>query len=310
MADLDDRGQIILIAAFALAVTFVSLALVVNSAIFTENLASRGETSGSDDALVVRHEVADSVGESIEYANTYNISSRDKQEANVTESTATISDAITNQQAETGKIVVIDGPTSFKDGTRIRDNDSAGGSDFQNATYNGSERTDWRVAESVERTRAFRMNLSDASGFVLNLSETGGSDNWTVAVTNSSGEFNITVNESGTTVGSCSTTDSPEYVHIDVTRGLLGGEPCPHMQFGRGLDGTYDILYNNSDDVTGNYSMVIDGSSVSSNLNSTTGAGDNPYETDAIYSANVTYRYDGPAITYNTSVRVAPGEPR
>ena len=47
MADLKgERGQILLIAAFALAVIFIALGLVVNGAIFTENLASQGDASG------------------------------------------------------------------------------------------------------------------------------------------------------------------------------------------------------------------------------------------------------------------------
>ena len=65
----DDRGQIILVAAFAIAVIFVSLALIVNSAIFTENLASRGETAGSDGALSMRAMVETNVGDSMEAIN-------------------------------------------------------------------------------------------------------------------------------------------------------------------------------------------------------------------------------------------------
>lgn len=309
MADLDDRGQIILIAAFAMAVMFVSLALVVNSAIFTENLASRGETSGSDDALVVRYEVEQSVGGAVAHANTYNTSSDATLEANVTDSVATIGESLANQQAATGKVVTVDGPTAFDHGTRIRDN-ASGGSDFRNASGGATIQQDWRVASDVDRMRAFRMNVSSASGFQVNLSETAGSDTWRVEVDESGGEFVVTVHESGTTVGDCTTTGSPNYVTIDVTRSLVAGEPCPHLQFARGIDGQYDVLYNDSDDVVGNYTMVVDGTPASANLGSSTGASPDPYETNALYSATVTYRYDGPAIVYDTKVRVAPGEPR
>lgn len=308
MADIDDRGQIILIAAFAIAVTFVSLALVVNSAIFTENLASRGETAGSDDALVVRHEVDQSVGGAIAYANTYNTSSDATLEANVTDSVATIGGSLANQQAATGKIVAVDGPTAFEHGTRIRDN-ASGGSDFRNASGGATIQQDWRVASDVDGLRALRMNISSASGFQVDLSETAGSDNWRVVVTQSAGEFVVTVHEPGAPAADCTTTGSPDYVTIDVTRGLVAGEPCPPLQFASGIDGQYDVLYNDSDDVIGNYTMVVDGTPASANLDSSTSASPDPYETDALYSANVTYRYDGPAIVYNTTVRVAPGEP-
>lgn len=310
MADLaTERGQIILIAAFVMAVTFVSLALVVNSAIFTENLASRGETAGSDDALVVRHEVQQSVGQSIEYANTYDTTSEERQAANVTESVATISDSLTSQQAETGKLVVIDGPTAFENGTRIRDNASAGGSTFENASTGGAPQPDWVVVENVERTRAFEMNLSDASGFAVTLAETSGTDRWQMAVTESSNDFTVTVSESGATVGSC-TVGPRRSVRIDVTGGLVGGDPCPYLHFGRGIDGQYDLYYNDSDDVTGNYTMVVgEDDYASANLTGSRTDGD-PYTSHAIYAADVTYRYDGPSIVYNTTVRVAPGEPR
>ena len=310
MADLsEDRGQILLIAAFAMAVTFVSLALVVNSAIFTENLASRGETSGSDDALVVRHEVQQSVGESIEYANTYNTSTDERQAQNVTESVATIRESIANQQAATGKMVVVEGPVDFVNGTRIRDNASASGSNFTNASTGGTHQADWAVAEEIERTRAFEMNISDAGGFAVTLQETSGGDRWQMTVIESSDDYTVEVSESGTVVGTC-TVGPRQYVRIDVTGGVVGGEPCPHLQFGRGIDGEYDLFYNSSDDVTGNYSMVVDRDFVSTPANLTgTRADNDPYTTEAIYSADVTYRYDGPAIAYNTTVRVAPGEP-
>jgi len=313
-----ERGQILLIAAFAMAVTFVSLALVVNSAIFTENLASRGETSGSDDALVVRHEVQQSVGESIEYANTYNASSDATLTANVTDSVATIRNSVANQQASTGKIVAIEGPAGFNHGTRIRDNASAGGSNFTNASTGGTPREDWTVVSDVDRTRAFTMNLTDApasDGFVVNLTADGSPSTWRMVVTRDTSptEYTVTVHRQGTTVGSCTVGDSPEYVRIDLTRGLVGGQPCPHLRYGAGIDDEYDLHFNNSDAVTGNYSMIVDRdlSPTTPPVNlSGSRADDDPYVTHAIYAADVIYRYDGPDITYNTTVRVAPGEPR
>lgn len=317
-----ERGQIILIAAFAIAVTFVALALVVNSAIFTENLASRGETSGSDDSLVVRHEIDQSVGEAIGHANTYNTSSESDLEANVTQSVVTIDRSITRQQSANGKIVTIEGPTAFNHGTRIRDNVSGGGSDFTG----GSGAADWRVADGVEETRAFKLNISDpADGasdnfggtesdeFQINISSTSTNDEWRVNITNETGTFTVGIREPNGDEGICQVAGSPDYVHVDLTRGLVDDEPCPDLNFGAGIDGSYDIIYNNSDQVVGNYSVVV-GKDGHTNIDlvslSSLVDGTNPYTTEAIYSANVTYRYDGPALTYNTSIRVAPGEPR
>jgi len=87
----DDRGQIILIAALALAVTFIGLALVVNSAIYTQNLASRGEVAGSNDALEMRAMVETNVGQGVTAANRYNHSSQTALETGLRESMGTVS---------------------------------------------------------------------------------------------------------------------------------------------------------------------------------------------------------------------------
>ena len=60
MADMSastrDRGQMILVGAFALSMTFVALALLLNSAVYTENLASRSIDAGASEAIEFREE--------------------------------------------------------------------------------------------------------------------------------------------------------------------------------------------------------------------------------------------------------------
>ena len=50
MADVTrpNRGQLLLVAAIALGILFVALALILNTAIFTENLATRSSRWRSD----------------------------------------------------------------------------------------------------------------------------------------------------------------------------------------------------------------------------------------------------------------------
>ena len=57
-----DRAQLMLVTALALAVVLVVLVLLVNTAIYTENLATRGVDVGADDALEHRAAVVDGVG--------------------------------------------------------------------------------------------------------------------------------------------------------------------------------------------------------------------------------------------------------
>lgn len=60
------RGQLILIGGLALALVIVGLALIVNSAIYIENLASRQDTVNND-VTKYRTNVLNVVSESIEY---------------------------------------------------------------------------------------------------------------------------------------------------------------------------------------------------------------------------------------------------
>lgn len=315
-----DRGQIILIAAFAMAVTFVTLALVVNSAIFTENLASRGETSGSDEALLVRHEVEIATGSAIEYANTHNETSNATLAESLRDSVRNVSAVMTEQHATGGKIVTVEGPTAIENGTRIRD-ETPGGSSFENASVSGATKTDWRVASDVAETRAYRMNVTgvnrtDNFGGPVNeqfrLVLTEGTDTWRMNVTrdDSANEYKIGVENGDGETGVCAVDDTVDYFHVDLTAGLVDGEPCPALSFAEGVSSPYDVDYRQGDEVTGNYSLVVNEESVSSNDNLASSSGsDDPYWTPAIYAANVTYRYDGPDLTYNTTVRAAPGEP-
>ncbi|MCL7418278.1 MAG: hypothetical protein M8354_10625, partial [Halalkalicoccus sp.] len=64
-----DRGQLILVTGVTIAVILVALVVLLNTVIYTENLATRGIDSGADDALEYRATVVGSVGELIEYEN-------------------------------------------------------------------------------------------------------------------------------------------------------------------------------------------------------------------------------------------------
>ncbi|WP_276277903.1 DUF7261 family protein [Haloarcula regularis] len=227
----EDRGQIILIAAFALAVTFIALALIVNSAIFTENLASRGETGGSDDALEVRAMVEASVGEAIAGANVHNTSGLD---AGVEEGIEQTTDQLELQQVTNGALVEVSlVPGSTVDGLRIAQNES-GGRAFEDNAMSGDD--EWAVVTRVEphsdrynATRAFRMNVSRLPesdyAFVVTANGTQGEPTWEMRLYSDSGgdvdaNEDVTV-EVTTPSGSehCTHETDHPYVHVDVTGG-------------------------------------------------------------------------------------------
>jgi len=301
-----DRGQIILVAAFALGVIFIALAVVVNTAIFTENLATRGQGTSDDDPLQYRHEVEQSVGTVLEYVNAeYDGSGSlvDQLENNI----STISAQGGVQKAQLGRVVTIDNDTQSRvDGWR-----------FQNTTgefVDSGDNSTWTVASGLSQTRGFVLTVDSTSSlsstesgsFTVSVNESAGGPFWNLSVYNSSGDtVTVAVNNTDGATASCTRSVSGQF-DIDVTGGTVAGEPCHalttsdgnEMWFPSTLSG-YDIRFVNANQVSGGYRGVVAGSEPSASAN----------PTDAIYSLYVHYTYQTPSLYYETGIRVAPGEP-
>ncbi|MDS0282983.1 DUF7261 family protein [Haloarcula onubensis] len=333
MAHLDDRGQIILVAAFALAVIFVAMALIVNSAIFTENLASRGETAGSEGALSMRADVAAGVGAGVEAANRNNHSSDSALTDAVRTSVGDISLQTGRQSARSGRVVDV-AYQSSRSGERIYQSD---GTAFSNETGTAA----YVVAAGVSRvdgangTRAFEIEADtisatdNSTAFEIRAQESGltsGNENsWRARVWNVTGSDTVHVrtlkNDGGSTVvEDCEVTkDSPgPAVTIDVTGGTIDGEGCDalatapdgesfHFSAGTGVGttGSYDLSFANADKISGDFSLVVhdDG------LLSLPSLGPSLESSPALYDVTVRYTHYTADLRYETDVRVAPGEP-
>jgi len=337
VADLngDERGQILLVAAFALAVIFVSMALIVNSAIFTENLASRGETAGSDRALSMRATVETNVGEGIAAANRNNNSSPTELVDATRADIRTLSRQTGRQAARSGRVVDVT-YQSNRPGVRIAQTDGS-------ALTTGGGVTDYRVVGGVSRvdgangTRAFEIAASDitatdnASAFEVSVQRTGATGNensWRARIYRTGAETvhirTLRNNSTSTLVEDCEVTrDSGlSTFRIDLTGGTVDGEPCDalgtapsgaNVHFGAGTDvtpggtDTYDIEFANADQVTGNFSMVVyRRPSTTLDLSS---IGTSPTSTTALYDVTVRYTHLTTDLRYETDLRVAPGEP-
>lgn len=309
-----DRGQMLLIGAFILAVAFVGLALIANAAIYTENIASRNDAGGAGDALQSRHAVAEGVGDAMARANVYNNSAWSHITDNVSAAADTVAVIAAREEAADGRYVDVSA-TGHTEGTRIADN-ASGGSVFRGS----SGAHDWTVAET-DRARAFVMtvdhdNVTGTNSFggplddEFRVNVTDGTDSWIVNVTGHSGTFTVGVDPPGGDAGTCAVSGSPETVTIDLTAGTVAGRDCPAMTFREGVSAPYDVRFNRSYEVRGNYSLVIDNAGYSNpELQSGAGPGQEPYQTVAVYRSTLTFRYDGSGVRYETAVRVLPGEP-
>lgn len=338
MADLAsrERGQIILIAAFALAVTFVSLALIVNSAIFTENLASRGETAGGDGALDERAMVEASVEDSVAAANRYNHSA---PKPAIERDVRAMSRQREKQQVRSGGLVNVSNPHDYHTGRRIAMNDSGGGNFTANGLSGGDP--DWQLIEGVEENgrphavRAFDMEIkkggalesTDAdplSGrFTVVVNNTGSpSRQWTVTLWREDlnpDRIHVRTERPGGATRECARTITDEEFAVSLTDGTVDGRPChalgydqatdTYFGYGAGVSTRYNVSFENGNQVTGNYSFVTADPAVTTTLASGPSAGPAPYWTDAVYDVEVAFTYVNPNVNYTTEIRVAPGEP-
>ena len=108
----DDRGQLVLVAGLALAVVLLALVLLANTAIYTENLATREDGVGERDVLGYRASVVDG-----EY------DSRTALEANVSDGVARLDGLLRGSAARRAAGARVDtDATAFVEGALIRRN--------------------------------------------------------------------------------------------------------------------------------------------------------------------------------------------
>ena len=305
------RGQLMLVAALGLAVLFVSLALIVNTAIFTENLATRGSDIGGG-TEAVRYLDASRTGVTglIEFANYHQNSSYDDLQTELVNGVDALDNRTGRQFAMSSRAVETSLNTS-QNGTRIAQTEDG------RAFTNASDAADWVAVQDVSNVRAVRMNVSEGSlvaagdePFKL-VVEDGGGDTWNMTLS-SSGADVVDVTVGGTTgSGSCSVTGVSS-AWVNVTDGTLAGEPCePLGTIAEALSTPYAVRFVNGDNATGTYSFVVDNDTLAENVGSNPhldAVGGQPFATHAIYSANLTVTYETPQLFYNATVRVAPGE--
>jgi hypothetical protein len=299
------RGQLILVTALALAAIFLGLAVIVNSAIFTENLATRSENVESTEALEYRHSVTQYMGEVVAFANENNHSSYSEIEQAVKDGTVDAEFYTSIQQAERGSGLALE-YDSYTQGARIFQNDSSG---FGNNNSN----TPWTLATDIDNTRAFTFDVDSPGDFLLIADN--GSHTWEFEIDDSADE--VIVRNPATTEERCSYTTLESF---DITDATVNGSPCPalvdtaageSMQLRDAFPDDYSIEFQSASGITGNYSLVIDNDNVGTIRDSDyadSSGGTSPFVEPAMYSARFDPEYQTARVNYETEVRVAPGE--
>lgn len=296
-----DRAQLLLVGAFAIAVLVLSLALVLNGAAQTENLATEStDAHDGRDAIRFEHSVRRGVAGTVESVNRRNNTSyADLKDALKT--AVNDWDAVAARgSAREGVSTSVD-YKSMERGSRIEQTTTR---EFTDAT--GTE--NWTLASSVTQTRDYRVNVSRANlsssctSGCFEIVADDGSDTWRASFTEDGSEIEMTVvAPSGT--NTCRV--AADSVVVDLSAGTMADGGCSFPRFADGLSDPYSISYGNGSLGDGTYEQEVD----TSVANDTRYAAGGPTVSPSIYSTNVSVTYETPQLTYETAeIRVVPGE--
>lgn len=266
----DRRAQLVLVAGFALAVTFVILALLLNSAIFAENIATRqtgGESAATERTIST---VDSSVGVILTQVNTNNTNNLTYSAltTNFTEAVAIWTDSANRQLAVGGQKIKVD-VSGTTEGTRMVHTNTS-----RNWTSKDGD-VGWTLFRDVDadNVRWFELNVSRKSlnestldtsmAATLNSSfniviEDDSANEWRVYIFEGAGTGNIyiLVEEPGEdfrgnpgayvdfATEACLVND--EHVEIDLWESRIAGIHCNELSFVQNLTGPITVRYENT----------------------------------------------------------------
>lgn len=302
-----DRGQLLLVSAVALAVLFVTLAVILTTAIHTETIATGASETDNERAVVTHQASVDRhAGESIERVNEADHDTYESLEADLRERIAAWNDLSSRHDGGAGAASNVS-LVAVTEGTRIVHEDGA--EDFTNATGEQS----WTVADDVSATRDFRMTVTrqslrapggkscDESGDCFEVTIDDGTDTWTMAVSAAQNEVVVDVENTSGDHTTCSVAN--QSAEIDLLAGTIEDTPCPALRFVDDVESSYDIHYGNADNASGTYTLTVD-----RRLSESPAVGGSPSYEPVIDDATLAVSYRTPAVQYETERRVLPGD--
>jgi hypothetical protein len=306
-----DRGQLILVTGLAVAVTMVALVLLLNTVIYTQNLATRGAEIEDSEAISFRQEAIEGVGEVVDAENREEYDNHTLVRQNITDGITRFDGLASRYRAERGTIADVNESTvSYTNGTLLRQTNAS--RDF--TSVDGT--ADWLLVENASDVRNFRLNVSkqglsddDSNAFRVRLR--GESDTWQVYVYEADdGEIAVSNDADGSAPADC--TESGPEATIDLTAGTVNGTDCSELDYPTSV-AQYNVTFRNADAVTGTYSMTAatppDDSKVKTDNFADPDSTESPRWAYAVYAVEFEIRFETPNVAFDTTVRTAPGEP-
>ena len=216
-----DRGQLLIIIALVLGVVFVALAIVVNAAIFTENLATR-ETVDSERAASFTGDIERAIEVHYNQTNTNGFHTAPDARETFNDTFRTWTDQRSNVSATEGGYYGANWTTHV--GWRLDQS-----TDDSFAPADKRDETEWTLAPNVRNISAFELNVTrqhlykgaDSAAFHVFLTDEA--DTWKVFVYRD-GDGDIVVSADDPTTTKC--TRTTDRAVINVSNGSVAGTDC------------------------------------------------------------------------------------
>lgn len=325
-----DRAQLLLVGAVTLAAALVAVALIINTAIYTENLATRTQGNTAQDAIEFQQTTRSGVSGAIQRVNYHNNTTTGDYDPLTDALDVMVADwsaASTYHGAMRARSVdaTVDGTT---DGTRVV---QPAERNFTDLSGTGE---DWDVTPANAAVRSFRLSLNRSNlttnkptdadrTFHVQFEDEDTGDIYELYVhrTNTTDDAAtvITYQEPAAIGGGeykCPEYPQGDWTTIDVMAAEVDGQHCNAIErmlgdlsadYQIGLDDTYLTTGNTDPTATGTYEFVVNKSySAVDDGELATTPGTDPYVTTAVYSVDASITYRTQAMNTTDDVTVTP----
>lgn len=308
------RAQLILVGSIAIAIVLIGLTIVLNSAVFTENVAGGSSPTVTDEVTQFDREAVRNVRSltvRINHASVYAGTGAGEAaiDADVGENVSTYSRLMAQSYADTGSVyvnVTYEGTETF--GNRIVQPEDG---DFSSNPGG----TSWTPVDDPFLLGRFVMNVDVTNSttgepFFLNITDSDGSTLNVSMQKTTEGELDLNSSIDGGNVSETTCTPKNGRVLLDVVHGTAYTGDCSfnstgyleepytrlHFENGGKLRGKYDLVMNRSDPAS--LSGVPNCASVN-----------DPCRSVAVWSVNVTTRYDRGSFSFERNHNVTVYDP-
>lgn len=304
------RGQLLIVTAVVIAGLLISLAIVFNTALFTEAESTSVTFTDTARGESLKDSHITNIAQTIETEN----EQMDGSAAADTEAIISDINTQTNQRQTKYGAIVSAKHDSTTDGTRIEwDNANA---DLTNKDGNET----WVVTGGIDDIRGYSMNFStlppvsdtsvstlQSKAFAVSFNPDDASENAIRYVYKRDGFVHITgTDETGSVTTSCKIHNRPtSTIHFttDILSSAVEKSPCRKLWPAFNVT---KIQFENGDTASGEFEYNIKSGSVAPD----DGGTHSEIETkDAVYAINISYDYTTDKTKYSTKTRIAPEEP-